>query len=368
MVKPCSSHVRGAVDSLFPLCAFRRVRACASSPTETGNPFHALFGTSTVTAQYVVYGLNGVVISYVAASSFTPGNINLLDSNQTVIANLFLNTATTSDPTWEITVKNPSHPACNPIFLILLTAQRAFATTGRDTCNNYFFSLSYVLIALACCVFVYASYYVFSSAIHRCVRRCMRKLCPCVKLKPEEEEKEEAKEEGDVEEAGKSEEKGGEQKEGQGVEMVAVHEKEMAGQGGHGGDHKAQAVVPHAVPVASHAVPVASAAHAVPVASHGGAAASSLPSSHTTAKVAPAPAPAPAHATASAPTTAHPPASAGHAPAHAPAGHAAAPAHHDTGEHKPGPATHTRVDPHQAVLPAPIPAAQLSTPNPFSSP
>lgn len=138
----------------------------------TGNTFETIINMNKILVSFELRKYNknkdgkenegneeNEVIAYSEQFNFFTNDISILDKNQNVIARLYMNKYQFQAWTWEYTIYNASHPASDPLILLIISTKSSFSETtkdddGNDTyatdiCNSYFWSISLILIIIA---------------------------------------------------------------------------------------------------------------------------------------------------------------------------------------------------------------------------
>lgn len=140
---------------------------------DSGNMIQTFINKFRINAKYIIRR-RGVIIAFVDSTEFFETTIILKDADPVwnghwpEIARMNRKKLTLSAWTWEFTVTNASHPACDGLLLTSLAGQRSFSEgndDATDMCNGFFRGVGYLLVAILCAigaVLVYAVYALFT--------------------------------------------------------------------------------------------------------------------------------------------------------------------------------------------------------------
>lgn len=102
------------------------------------------------------------VIAYVEQFSFFYYDFTIRDKYDAPIAKLYMNKYQFQWWTWEFTIYNKTHPAANPMILLMIAGKASFSETttddngdeqyNTDICNNYFWTMSLIMIIILCVI------------------------------------------------------------------------------------------------------------------------------------------------------------------------------------------------------------------------
>lgn len=149
----------------------------------TGNTFETIVNMNKIFVSFELREYNNKssgdqndVIAYVEQFNFFTNEYTIKDKFGTSISKLYMNKYQAQWWTWEFTIYNQSHPAGNPLILLMIAGKSSFSETTKDDegnekyntdiCNSYFWTTSLIIIIILCII----GFFVVSGIIIICVK------------------------------------------------------------------------------------------------------------------------------------------------------------------------------------------------------
>jgi hypothetical protein len=132
----------------------------------TGNTFETIVNMNKIFVSFELKEYSSTqeneVIAYSEQFNFFTNDIKIKDKNNVDIARMYMNKYQFSAWTWEYSIYNQSHPATDPLVLMIISSKSSFSETAKDkegndeyvtdACNSYFWVLSLIYIICLSCV------------------------------------------------------------------------------------------------------------------------------------------------------------------------------------------------------------------------
>jgi hypothetical protein len=138
--------------------------------SRTADAFETLVNSNKIIVSYELRDNGNNVVAYADETNFFSNDINIKDINGNVVANLYRGISIPWE--WTIKIYDQNADGANPLVLLAIAGKASFSDNGSktDICNNYFWGVTWTLVAIASVLFLLLCFIAYNVS-----KNCWRK-------------------------------------------------------------------------------------------------------------------------------------------------------------------------------------------------